>query len=380
MAYFLLKWSCLHWAVNKEVAEMTSKKCTTHRGYLHVIKRLPQSIALLLALLIAAPLAAQVPVIDRQDVDQEMDESLTVAGEIQANRWTDDTQLATLKKQIKAIIVNVNDLVASGALKKHQGLSLAAKLHKAIWLLEKKRTNAAVRVLNGFSQQVEAYVSSGKLDATEGNTWIAAAANVIAQIDSRTAVIRAQVVEALNLAAEVKVAVAEYYASMGQLPVDNQAAGLPSPEQLIGNYVTSLTVENGAVHIALGNQVDSSLAGKQLSLRPATIAANPYGSISWVCGYTSPAAGMTAQGTNRTSVPAMYLPAQCGGPTDDPATVIRAQVVEALILAAEVKVAVAEVYFNTGQLPVDNQAVGLPRAIALCKFFLIINLLNAVFC
>jgi len=147
---------------------------------------------------------------------------------------------------------------------------------------------------------------------------------------------------------------------MGQLPVDNQAAGLPSPEQLIGNYVTSLTVENGAVHIALGNQVDSSLAGKQLSLRPATIAANPYGSISWLCGYTPPAAGMTAQGTNRTSVPAMYLPAQCGGPTNDPTAVIRAQVVEALNLAAEVKVAVAEYYASTGQLPVDNQAAGLP--------------------
>jgi hypothetical protein len=41
---------------------------------------------------------------------------------------------------------------------------------------------------------------------------------------------------------------------------------------------------------------------------------------------------MTAHGNNLTSVPAAYLPAQCGGPVDDPTTVIRAQVVEALQL------------------------------------------------
>lgn len=102
----------------------------------------------------------------------------------------------------------------------------------------------------------------------------------------------------------------EYYLSNGRFPADNAAAGIAKSENLIGNYVAGIGVEEGAIHIQFGNRADQSIAGKWLSLQPAIISANPEGPVSWWCGYAPPIKGMTAQGRNMTSVPAAYLPAQ----------------------------------------------------------------------
>ena len=64
---------------------------------------------------------------------------------------------------------------------------------------------------------------------------------------------------------------------MGRFPSDNAAAGLPNPELLMGNYVTAVRVEEGAIHITFGNRADKSIANTMLSLRPAFPTGNPGG-------------------------------------------------------------------------------------------------------
>jgi type IV pilus assembly protein PilA len=120
-----------------------------------------------------------------------------------------------------------------------------------------------------------------------------------------------QIQEALGLAVEAKSGVGEYRSARGGFPADNKFVGLPKPEHLIGNYVTSITVKNGAIHIALGNRADSRIKGKMLTLRPAYVKDSLVSPISWLCGYAEPVQGMAAQGENLTSVPEIFLPKVC---------------------------------------------------------------------
>ncbi|MEM7020241.1 MAG: pilin [Pseudomonadota bacterium] len=102
-----------------------------------------------------------------------------------------------------------------------------------------------------------------------------------------------------------------YYKQYKRFPANNEAAGLPKPEHLIGNYVTGVEVQNGAMHIQLGNRVNKHVREKTLTLRPAYVSASPTSPTSWVCGHAEPVSGMTAQGENKTDVPAMYLSLAC---------------------------------------------------------------------
>lgn len=120
-----------------------------------------------------------------------------------------------------------------------------------------------------------------------------------------------QIKEILQLASDAKAGVGDYRYTRGEFPADNKAVGLPEPEKLIGNYVTSITVKNGAIHIALGNRADSRINGKILTLRPAYVVDSPMSPISWLCGYAEPVQGMVAQGENLTSVPEVLLPKVC---------------------------------------------------------------------
>jgi type IV pilus assembly protein PilA len=94
-------------------------------------------------------------------------------------------------------------------------------------------------------------------------------------------------------------------------PADNPTANVPKPEHLIGNFVTGVQVENGAIHISLGNRINAHVEGKVLSLRPAIVTENPSSPISWLCGYAEAVPGMTAIGENRTTVPSLYLSPAC---------------------------------------------------------------------
>jgi type IV pilus assembly protein PilA len=124
-------------------------------------------------------------------------------------------------------------------------------------------------------------------------------------------VIRAQVSEGLALADFAKQAVAAQYARTRSLPRDNAEAGLPPPDSIVGNYVTAIAVRAGAVHISFGNQSNRNLAGKLLTLRPATVEAYPQVPIAWVCGSAAVPGKMKASGENATNLPIPHLPLDC---------------------------------------------------------------------
>jgi len=123
--------------------------------------------------------------------------------------------------------------------------------------------------------------------------------------------IRNQILEALPLADIAKAPVAAAWAAARALPADNAAAGLPVPEKVVNNHVSALQVEGGAIHITFGNRASNAIRGKVLSLRPAIVADAPIVPVAWVCGPGLVPGNMTAQGENRTSVPARYLPLNC---------------------------------------------------------------------
>lgn len=124
-------------------------------------------------------------------------------------------------------------------------------------------------------------------------------------------IIRNQLVEAANLADGVKKTVAEFYATQHRFPRTNAEAGVPEAKHLLGNYVTSVELKDGAIHIHLGHRINAFVKDRTLSLRPAYVGASPASPLAWLCGYAEPVPGMQAQGENRTDVPAVYLPLSC---------------------------------------------------------------------
>ena len=124
-------------------------------------------------------------------------------------------------------------------------------------------------------------------------------------------IIRSQISEALEISKSLQPGVTEFFVEKKRFPEDNQEARLPRPEHLIGNFVTQVTLRQGALHIALGNKVNAHVAGRTLTVRPAYVSANRSSPISWLCGNATAVPGMTAQGENRTTVPENYLPLTC---------------------------------------------------------------------
>jgi type IV pilus assembly protein PilA len=124
-------------------------------------------------------------------------------------------------------------------------------------------------------------------------------------------VIRAQVAEGLALADFAKQAVSAFRGGTPRWPADNAAAGLPPPERIVGNHVSAVTVRDGAIHIRFGNNANRNLAGKTLSLRPATVKDYPQVPIAWVCGTAPAPAGMVVEGRNATDLPNPHLPLDC---------------------------------------------------------------------
>jgi type IV pilus assembly protein PilA len=74
--------------------------------------------------------------------------------------------------------------------------------------------------------------------------------------------------ESLDLLSTYKDELATLYAIDGQFPADNEAAGLPEPEQLIGNYLKQAEISERAKHLTLGNKVHPSRVRKIVSVRP----------------------------------------------------------------------------------------------------------------
>ncbi len=124
-------------------------------------------------------------------------------------------------------------------------------------------------------------------------------------------VARGQIKAALPLADIARKPVDIAWASGFPLPVDNAAAGLPMSDKIVSNYVSALAVQEGAIHLTLGNKVNGALAGKVVTLRPAVVADAPIVPIAWVCGHAEAPAKMTLLGVDRTDVDVRLLPFEC---------------------------------------------------------------------
>ena len=125
--------------------------------------------------------------------------------------------------------------------------------------------------------------------------------------------VRAQVTEGLNLAAAVKAGVAESFANTGTWPLDNTAAGGDNAALPKGKYVTSVTVGNGGISIAYGDQANTNILAATLGLRPGLSTNND---VIWICGTATPPAGISGYGAPASAAPATsvatkYLPKAC---------------------------------------------------------------------
>jgi len=124
-------------------------------------------------------------------------------------------------------------------------------------------------------------------------------------------IIRAQMVEGLTMTDALKPKITEFYNYKGRFPKNNEEAGLPAGKYIIGNYVKSMTVKDGAIHIKLGNKINSQLAGKVVSLRPQYVKESHITPLAWLCGGSDVVEGMTVNGENKTDIEDRYLPAAC---------------------------------------------------------------------
>ena len=123
--------------------------------------------------------------------------------------------------------------------------------------------------------------------------------------------IREQVVEAMRLTEIAKGPIGAVWASTKTFPDDNTAAGLPVADKVVSNYVKSLTIEAGAIHVVFGNQARGALRGMTLSLRPAVVEDAPVVPIAWVCGFAAAPEKMTVMAVNKTDLPKNWLPVNC---------------------------------------------------------------------
>lgn len=124
-------------------------------------------------------------------------------------------------------------------------------------------------------------------------------------------VVRDQIVEAMKIAEIAKAPVAAAWLSTHTMPADNASIGLPAADKIVGNYVSSVTVDGGAIQVVFGNKVNAAIAGKTLSLRPAVVDDAPVVPVAWVCGHASAVDKMVARGVDRTDVETRLLPLNC---------------------------------------------------------------------
>ncbi|MCK6371495.1 MAG: pilin [Gammaproteobacteria bacterium] len=122
--------------------------------------------------------------------------------------------------------------------------------------------------------------------------------------------IRAQVSEGLTLASAAKASVSETFADRGAWPVDLDAAGMDAANPPSGKYVTGITVDNGTINIAYGNEANAAIGALVLSLKPYVSTNND---VVWVCADAPIPAGVAdvGSGADGTSLDPRYRPSNC---------------------------------------------------------------------
>lgn len=119
-----------------------------------------------------------------------------------------------------------------------------------------------------------------------------------------------KIVETLEIVERYKSDIEKTYRLTGEFPLDNEAAGIPLSKKIIGNYLQGMLVENGAMHLSLGNKLPQ-LKGKIITVLPVYVADSPNSPISWICGFDQIPDGMIVAGVNRTNVEISTLPGRC---------------------------------------------------------------------
>ncbi|MBR7799055.1 pilin [Undibacterium fentianense] len=124
-------------------------------------------------------------------------------------------------------------------------------------------------------------------------------------------IIREQIETAIPLIEIAKTPIANSWRSDKILLADNAAAMLPPPDKIVNNFVKSVTIENGAIHIKFGNRANKAIQNKILTFRPAVIDDAQVVPITWVCANAGAPDKMTLKGTDRTNIDPQNLPLIC---------------------------------------------------------------------
>jgi len=132
----------------------------------------------------------------------------------------------------------------------------------------------------------------------------------------QTYTVRAQVAEALNMAAGAKTPVVDAFNNSGSPPADRAAAGMSAPPtDTQGKYVSSVAIDNGRVDITFGNDAHQDILGGVVSFTPYMA---PSGSITWRCAAANAPAGtvlLTGGGVTSIhvapTIDSRYLPSSC---------------------------------------------------------------------
>jgi len=98
----------------------------------------------------------------------------------------------------------------------------------------------------------------------------------------QTYTVRAQVAEALNMAAGAKAPVVDAFNMSGSPPAGRSEAGMTAPPtDTQGKYVASVDIDDGRVEVTFGNDAHQDIQGLKVSFTPYMA---PSGSIVWRCG------------------------------------------------------------------------------------------------
>ncbi len=125
--------------------------------------------------------------------------------------------------------------------------------------------------------------------------------------------IKKQVKEGMALAEVAKTGVQTAWALTAAMPPNNEAAGLPPSDKIVGTYIRDVKVDGGAITLTYGNNASKYLLDKQVTLRPAVVPNETRVPIAWVCHDTAVPKGMEIVGDDHTNVPPSHLPVECRG-------------------------------------------------------------------
>ena len=94
-------------------------------------------------------------------------------------------------------------------------------------------------------------------------------------------IMKAKLAEIFEVSQPIKKAIADYYAYHGVMPKNNQALYLAKPELLTSQKITSMTVENGAIHISINIKKQAPIV---VSVRPVLLKNVSSDYIAWLYG------------------------------------------------------------------------------------------------